>query len=199
MALELLSAVAERLDENGTWTTPEGRPLSFRLIAPASSKAESPWPKLALHRVGSGGGHTWEQTSLLAATRGDWLVSLCNTGPLLKRRHVIFFHDVQTFAIPENFTWRFRVWYRLLFSIAGRKAAAVLTNSDYSRDELVKRVGLDPARITPTRLGVEHVLRGPPDTGVVAKHRLPESCLNACSTRNRFRPCLPDRPQLRHR
>jgi glycosyltransferase involved in cell wall biosynthesis len=175
VARELLAAVAERLDEYGTWTTPYGRPLSFRLIAPASSKAESPWPKLRLHRSGAGGGHAWEQTSLLAATRGGWLVSLCNTGPMLKRRHIIFFHDAQTFAIPENFTWRFRLWYRLLFSVAGRRAAAILTNSDYSRDELVKRVGLDPARISPTWLGVEHVRRVPPDPGVFTKHNLPEA------------------------
>ena len=173
VARELLTVVAERLDENGSWTTPDGRRLSFRLIAPAASRAESPWPKLRLHRTGAGGGHTWEQTSLLAATRGEWLVSLCSTGPMLKRRHVIFFHDAQTFAIPENFTWRFRLWYRLLFSVAGRTAAAILTNSDYSRDELVKRIGLDRARITPTWLGVEHVLRVPPDLGVFARHRLP--------------------------
>jgi glycosyltransferase involved in cell wall biosynthesis len=175
VARELLTAVAERLDEKGSWTTPDGRRLSFRLIAPAASKAESAWPKLRLRRTGAGGGHTWEQTSLLAATRGGWLVSLCNTGPMLKRRHIIFFHDAQTFAIPENFTWRFRLWYRLLFSVAGRTAAAILTNSDYSRDELVKRVGLDPSRIFPTWLGVEHVLRVLPDNGVFAKHHLSDT------------------------
>jgi glycosyltransferase involved in cell wall biosynthesis len=175
VAREFLAALVERLDANGSWITPEGRRLSFRLIAPAASRSESPWPKLPVHCKGAGGGHLWEQTSLLAATRGDWLVSLCNTGPMLKRRHVIFFHDAQTFAIPENFTWRFRWWYRVLFSVAGRMSAAILTNSDYSRNELVKRVGLDQSRITPTWLGVEHVRRVPPDTGVFAKHRLPDT------------------------
>ena len=108
VARELLAAVADRLDEDGAWTTPEGRRLSFRLIAPASSKAESPWPKLRLHRAGLGGGHTWEQTSLLVATRGDWLVSLCNTGPMLKRRHILFLHDAHVAlhqALPLLVDW----------------------------------------------------------------------------------------------
>ena len=116
----------------------------------------------------------WEQTCLPAATRGEWLVSLCNTGPMLKRRQVFFLHDAQTFAIPENFTWQFRLWYRLLFSVAGRMSRAIMTNSRYSRDELVRRVGLDAGRITPVWLGMEHVLREPPDFTIFERHPIPE-------------------------
>lgn len=172
VARELLSALTERLDDRGGWTTPAGRQLRFRLIAPASSTAESPWSKLELHRAGSGGGHRWEQTGLLAATRGDWLVSLCNTGPIFKRRHVLFIHDAQPFAIPANFTWQFRLWYKVLFSVGGRLARGVLTNSQFSRDELVRCVGLSKHRITPMALGTEHVLRLPPDTQILEKHGL---------------------------
>jgi glycosyltransferase involved in cell wall biosynthesis len=175
VARELITALCEKLDENGSFTTAEGRRLNFRLIAPASSNVESPWSKLRLHRQGAGGGHLWEQTSLLAATRGDWLISLCNTGPMLKRRHLLYLHDAQTFAIPQNFTWKFRLWYRLLFSVAGHMSSAILTNSQYSCDELVKRVGLNPGRITPAWLGVEHATRTPPDLGVFAKHQIADT------------------------
>ncbi len=175
VARELITALCEMLDENGSCTTPEGQRICFRLIAPASSTAESPWPKLTLHRKGASGGHVWEQTSLLAATRGEWLISLCNTGPMFKRKHLLFLHDAQTFAIPQNFTWKFRLWYRLLFSVAGRMSAAILTNSKYSRDELVKLVGLDPKRITPIWLGVEHATRTPPDFGIFAKHHIADT------------------------
>lgn len=174
MAREMITAMTQRLDEQGCWTSPGGARLSFRLIAPAGSSAESPWPQLPLRRAGAGGGHLWEQTGLPLATRGGWLVSLCNTGPLLKRQQVLFLHDAQTFAIPRNFNWKFRLWYRLLFSVAGRNAAAVMTNSAFSRDELVRRVGLDPERITPRWLGVEHVTRVPPDMGIFTRHALPE-------------------------
>lgn len=172
VARELITALCEKLDENGACLTPNGQRLSFRLIAPAGSAAESPWPKLTLHNKGAGDGHVWEQTSLLAATRGDWLISLCNTGPMLKRKHLLFLHDAQTFAIPQNFTWKFRLWYRLLFSIAGRMSAAILTNSKHSRDELVRLVGLDLGRITPIWLGVEHATRTAPDLGVFARHQI---------------------------
>ncbi len=172
VARELLSALAQRLDDRGGWTAPDGRQLRFRLIAPASSTTESPWSNLALHRAGSGDGHRWEQTGLLAATRGDWLISLCNTGPIFKRRHVLFLHDAMPFAIPSTFTWKFRLWYKVLFHIGGRMARALLTNSNFSRDELVRCVGLSKSHITPMTLGTEHVLRLPPDTQILEKHGL---------------------------
>lgn len=173
VARELITALCDRLNDEGAWTGPQGLRLNFRLITPGADQTPSPWPKLPVDRVGCGGGHLWEQTSLLAATRSGWLLSLCNTGPMLKRRQVLFMHDAQTFAIPGNFTWRFRLWYRLLFTVAGRISSAILTNSSYSREELVKRVGLDPSSITATWLGVEHVLREVPDEAAFARHALP--------------------------
>jgi glycosyltransferase involved in cell wall biosynthesis len=122
---------------------------------------------------------------LTLATQGEWLISLCNTGPILKRRHLLFLHDAQTFAIPQNFTWKFRLWYQLLFSVAGRMARIIMTNSDYSRDELVKHVGLEKTRIIATWLGVEHVQHVLPDNSIFDKHSLPtEGYLLAVSSVN---------------
>lgn len=174
VAREMITALVPRLDEHGVWRASDSLSLAFQLIAPRDGAAESPWPQIRLHRAGAGSGHWWEQTSLPLATRGGWLASLCNTGPLFKRQQVIFLHDAQTFAIPRNFNWKFRLWYRLLFFLAGRNAAAVMTNSSFSRDELVRHVGLDPARITPRWLGVEHVTRVPADMGVFSRHALPD-------------------------
>lgn len=175
VARELITALAGRLDERGACATPRGRRLRFRLVVPAASRATAPWSNLELRRTGPGGGHLWEQTGLPAATFGDWLVSLCNTGPIFKRRHVLFLHDAQPFAIPGNFTWKFRLWYRVLFSIGGRMARALLTNSQFSRDELARCVGLAQTRITPMNLGTEHVLRVAPDTAIIGKHGLADT------------------------
>lgn len=185
VARELITALAARLDDSGSCVTDNGTRLSFRLIAPLSMPVASPWPNISLHRAGWGGGHVWEQTTLPAVTSGEWLISLCNTGPLFKRRQVLFIHDAQPFAVPDSFTWQFRWWYRVLYSVAGRMVDVILTNSKHSKDELVRRVGLDPEKIRETWLGVEHVKRTEPDDSVFARHRLPaEPYLLAVSSVN---------------
>jgi glycosyltransferase involved in cell wall biosynthesis len=162
VARELLTELSPRLDRDGRLAR-EGRPgWRFRLLVPASGEGDSPWPNLPLVRGGAGAGHLWEQASLPWLTRDGWLLSLCNTGPLFKRRQLLFLHDAQVFAIPDNFTWRFRTWYRILFGLAGRRARILATNSQFSRSELVRRAGLDPARFTLVPLGADHVLRDAP-------------------------------------
>ena len=162
VARELLQELSRRLDAQGRLDR-DGRPaLRFRLLGPAAMTEGSPWPNLPLVRRGAGNGHVWEQTSLPLLTRGAWLLSLCNTGPLFKRRQLLFLHDAQVYAIPANFTWRFRAWYRVLFAIAGRHARILATNSRFSQAELAHRAGLEPGRFTIVPLGAEHVLRTDP-------------------------------------
>lgn len=174
VARELLTAiVAHHLDAEGRWTAPDGSLWQLRLLAPLGGSAPSPWRALPLLRAGRQRGHAWEQLDLPRLTRGDWLINLCNTAPLFKRRQIVFLHDAQPFAIPHNFTFAFRTWYRLLYSVAGRRAAVVLTNSEFSRDELVQRVGLDDDKIVVCLLGSEHAQRRTPDAAAIARFALP--------------------------
>lgn len=157
VARQILDTLSrEYLDANGELTLNRRR-FCVALIAPAAGDATSPWPNIPLKRHGRLGGHAWEQFELPRATAGDWLLSLCNTGPLIKRRHVVFLHDAQPFAIPENFSWAFRNWYRLLFNGLGRAASRILVNSSFTANELAQRVGLDLAKMTLCPLGVDHL------------------------------------------
>lgn len=172
---ELLHALAtELLDREGCWTE-GGRRYRLRLVAPAGGDVVSPWPNLPILRRGVLAGHAWEQVELPWLTRGEWLVSLCNTGPLLKRRHVLFLHDAQPFAIPENFSRAFGLWYRFLFRAAGRSAARLLVNSRFTRSELVARVGLDARKMHVCTPGSEHVNRMEGAPGVLDDLGLPDA------------------------
>jgi glycosyltransferase involved in cell wall biosynthesis len=161
VARELLRELALRLDGQGRMAGPGGGSWRFRLLGPPDGPGESPWPSLPLVRAGLGGGHVWEQTSLPWLTRGGWLLSLCNTGPLFKHRQLLFFHDAQALARPENFTWTFRALYQLLYRIAGRSARILATNSRFSQRDLVSRAGLDPDKFVIIPLGADHVHRRP--------------------------------------
>lgn len=180
VARELLNALSKLLDADGIYTiqTDTGltRRLRFRLIAPLSSQKavpQSPWSNIPLVHRGRGSGHLWEQTALAWHTRHELLISLCNTGPMLKREHIIFLHDAQPFAIAENFTFAFRTWYKLLFNLAGRTSRAVLTNSHFSKAELVRHTGLPADKITVAWLGADHILQLTPDETILERHQLP--------------------------
>ncbi|MBT8091723.1 MAG: glycosyltransferase family 4 protein [Gammaproteobacteria bacterium] len=156
VAREMLTAMATRhLDSDGCWTD-AGQRFQLKLLAPKSADAASPWPNIELCRAGLFSGHAWEQFDLPRLTRVDWLVSLCNTGPLLKRNHVLFIHDAQPFVIPKNFSLSFRLWYRVMFHVAGRMAKRIVVNSRFTARELAKHVGLSAEKMTLCYPGCEH-------------------------------------------
>lgn len=161
VAHEVLRALAENfLDDHGH-VTRNGQRLEFKWVLEAPSQCDLPsyakgW---GVRRLGTNSGHLWEQWDLHLFERQDWLLGLCNTGPLLRRRQLIFFHDAQVFAIPENFDWKFRLWYRALLRIAGRCSRALMTNSHFSKSELVRFAGLDASKLAVLHLGTDHMAR----------------------------------------
>lgn len=174
VARELLGALADNLlDEQGCWIH-GGQRFRLKLLAPASCAATSPWPNLELQRAGRLDGHAWEQLDLPRLARGDWLLSLCNTGPLFKRRHVLFMHDAQPFAIPGNFSLAFRLWYRLMFRVAGRFARRILVNSRFTGGELSRHVGIPREKLELCTLGSEHVNRENEDAADLSRFNLPQ-------------------------
>ncbi len=128
------------------------------------------WPA---HVIGTLDGHAWEQWSLARHRPQDWLINLCNTAPLLRSKQVIFFHDAQVFALPDNFTWRFRLWYKCLLNIAGRRARVLLTNSVFSQQQLAKYTGINAEKFRVIHLGVDHMLRLTPSLPTKVKQLEP--------------------------
>jgi glycosyltransferase involved in cell wall biosynthesis len=114
---------------------------------------------MSVQIAGNSGGHHWEQFTLSRWAPRDWLLNLCNTAPLLRQRQSIFIHDAQVFAIPANFNWRFRLWYRAMLFIAGRRAAGIFTNSAFSKGELCRFTGINEEKIAVIHLGADHMAR----------------------------------------
>lgn len=117
-------------------------------------------------------GHAWEQIALARARPDDWLLSLCNTGPVMRRRQVVMIHDAQVFRQPESYSRPFRLWYNAMQPRLGRRAAMVLTVSEHSKSEL-EHYGVVPkgkARVIPN--GADHILKITSDGGTMARHGL---------------------------
>lgn len=115
-----------------------------------------------LHR-GRRSGQIWEQTELHSLRPEAVLLSLCNTGPLLRAQQAIFIHDAQVFLEPSSYSPAFRLWYRIAQPLLARRSQTVLTNSHYSLRNL-ERYGVVPsggAAVVP--LGCDHLAEILPD------------------------------------
>jgi glycosyltransferase involved in cell wall biosynthesis len=161
VAHELLAAFAENyLNDQGIHNGKEFD-LHLHWAIPVDCVGKIPaygrsWP---FEVVGTLNGHAWEQWSLARYRPQDWILNLCNTAPLLRVKQVVFFHDAQVFVLPHNFDWRFRLWYKTLLHVTGRRAAVLLTNSAFSQQELSRFTGIAAERFKVIHLGVDHMLR----------------------------------------
>jgi glycosyltransferase involved in cell wall biosynthesis len=110
-------------------------------------------PRLRLSTVVApgAGGTWWEQTALprlVRASKPDVLFAPAYTAPIRCRVPVVLtIHDVSFCAHPEWFSWREGSRRRTLTGLAARRAARVLTDSQFSKDEIVQRLGVDGARV----------------------------------------------------
>lgn len=73
---------------------------------------------------------------------------------------VVTVHDLAVYAMPETFAWPQRLHFRLAVPPSVARAARVIADSAHARDDLVARLGVDPARVAVVPLGVpEHYTR----------------------------------------
>lgn len=115
-----------------------------------------------MHRI------AWEQCYLPVARRKDFILNLCNLGPLYHRDCATLIHDAQVYSAPESYSRSFRLWYKLLFFFIGRRHKLIVTVSEFSKKELVHYGVASADKIVVVHNGCDHVLQIPPDDGQLA-------------------------------
>ncbi len=97
-------------------------------------------------------GTWWEQTALPAAAKRtgvDVLLSPAYTAPLRSPcPTVLIVHDVSFFARPQGFRWREGLRRRWLTHASARRAAAVVTVSEFSAREIARWLAVPLSAIT---------------------------------------------------
>ena len=100
----------------------------------------------------------WEQINLPWHGRGGLSLSLCNVGPVMTRDAVTMVHDAQVYTTPQSYSAPFRLWYRFIQPMLGKRHRLILTVSEYSKRQLTE-CGVAPAdKIKVIYNGVDHVL-----------------------------------------
>lgn len=160
------------------------RPL---LDAPGAARLTAAMPARSIHRrearppdlvrrlhctSGRCTGHIWEQITLARHQPDAVLLSLCNTGPVLRRRQVVMIHDAQVFTQPDSYSPAFRRWYRWLLPRLARRALLAVTVSDHARTELERYGVAPPGKLRVIPNGADHILRVRPDHETLARHGL---------------------------
>ena len=140
---EILAAWAE---------VPGAHAHEFILCSPQPLSLPRLQPLPATVEVGSGGGGTlWEQLVLprmVRRVRADVLFAPGYSAPILSPAPVVLtVHDVSFAAHPEWFSWREGTRRRLMSGWSARRAARVITVSDFSKREIVKHLGVDQAQV----------------------------------------------------
>lgn len=147
--------------------------FAAKLVVPSDAELYSP-PSFTLsktERFGRFRGHAWEQFDLPRFCHPEeLLVSLCNTAPILFRRNsLVVIHDVATLAYPENFSFRFRAWYRLMISALVRNGAKIATVSKFSAEELSRFFDLPSTYFEVIYESGEHINRVCADSSIVQR------------------------------
>jgi glycosyltransferase involved in cell wall biosynthesis len=141
--------------------------LDLAALGLHGSGRHGPGARIQARVLAGGGGTAWEQLRLpFAVLAGvDVFYGPGYSAPLfVGAPTVITVHDVSFAAHPEWFRPREGARRRWICRLAAANAATVLTVSAFSRDEIVRWLGLPPARIRVTPLGVSARVR-PPHAG----------------------------------
>ena len=113
-----------------------------------------------------GRGTLWEQVALprlLTTARADVLFAPGYSGPLLgSTPMVVTVHDVSFAAHPEWFSPREGLRRRALTKLTARKAARVVTVSDFSKQEIVRHLGIPQSKVEVIYSGVTRMAASVP-------------------------------------
>jgi glycosyltransferase involved in cell wall biosynthesis len=150
-----------------------GAASGARVLVPRAAPLVGSIPQgLALELSGGGAGHRWEQWTLPRLARGEPLINLCNTAPLLRENQLVVVHDAATLANPQNFSFTFRSWYRVMLSALTRRTRVLVSVSRFSADELTRFFGRRARGVEIVGEGGEHILREPADTSILTRFGL---------------------------
>lgn len=92
--------------------------------------------------VGSLTGHFWEQIELplfLYRKKNASLMSFSGLSPVLYKNSIFTIHDLSFVKNPKWFSLPYRIWYGFAYSLLSRTCNRVITVSNFSKSEILKK------------------------------------------------------------
>ena len=164
-AREVVSALDKILQEKPTDD-------EWCILAPKNITPDLPLQKIKIKICGRLTGHFCEQLELPFYARNGFLLNLCNCAPLVKRNQLLIIHDAAIAAYPQAYSWKFRIWYRIMHTVCGKWADKIVTDSEFSRNELYQYFGIAKDKIQVVYGGIEHMDRIQSDDAIIDEYKL---------------------------
>ncbi len=142
----------------------------LEILTPRLTRTIPQFKHIFVRQVGWQAGNLWEQMDLPWYSRGQFLFNPCNTAPVCKWGQAATIHDASVFAVPNSYSLAFQFKYKLILWVLFRTGRLILTDSNYSKDELVKYCRADPGKLHVVALASDHILDSVPDENVFQKH-----------------------------
>lgn len=104
----------------------------------------------------------WEQISFPLYAKNGFILNLCNSGPLFKRRSLTIIHDTLIYKMPQSFSRIYRLWHDIQY-----RSHILLSNigtvSDSSRQDLLYKFPFGTSEIAVIPNGSGHLGRSESD------------------------------------
>jgi len=120
----------------------------IHFFAPRNIRQTEPATEIEANRIGFLNGHLWEQIELpLYLKKGDLLINLCNTAPVLHKNKLVVVHDL---AFQQKEKWHslsFRILYNTLIPLLLRTSTKVITVSETIKKEILGKYKIEDNKI----------------------------------------------------
>lgn len=130
------------------------------------------WQRLRPVMLGGGAGHLWEQVTLARVAGGMRLLSLCGSGPVMRRNQIVVIHDANIWDVPESFPPGYRLFHGMMRPMLARRVARIATVSHAAAAALAPRLGIGAERIAVVPNGAGHLAATAPDAGALRRYGL---------------------------
>ena len=109
-----------------------------------------------VQKIGFLKGHFWEQF-FLGFRPNCFILNFCNTFPIFARKQLVVFHDASVYAVPGGYRAAFVIFYKfLLFVLRIRRSIVLVTDSEFSRQQIARYAGINSSRIHVVPCGADH-------------------------------------------
>ena len=146
----------------------------FSIVIPKGTWEVPTYRKIKVVQIGPFKGVLWEQITypLYVLNKGGISLNLCNVAPLLSPGYSTIF-DMKINSFPNFFSWKFRVWYKLLFVNQTKRCKVIFTDSQDAKNEILKYYpSTDSKKIIPAHGAWQHFQRIEYDEHALSKYGL---------------------------
>jgi glycosyltransferase involved in cell wall biosynthesis len=134
------------------------RDASFRwtILAPKGTDPKEKWKNIEFRTIGLLSGHAWEQLELPLYASNGWLLTLSGAPSLFHSKHLFSIPDTAIYDMPQGYSFLYREYYRILWGFSTKRAKAIFTFTEFSRNRLTAIFPDISERIHVTSCGADH-------------------------------------------